>query len=260
MVADIYISLLRSLGQRVRDRRKAADLTRRELAQRAGLSERFLADIETGNANLSLLRFLDVAAALRVDAPTLLAEARAASAARPVVALLGLRGAGKSTVGARLADALQCAFHELDREVERHASLSLTEIFEFHGEGFYRRVEREVLTGLLAASRPLVLATGGGLVTESETFELLRARARTIWLKATPKDHWERVVAQGDHRPMANNAQAYQDLVAILAQRERSYEQADLTVDTSGRTVDAVVDEILRSPLVEGLATPGAAP
>lgn len=282
-------ALLDRLGERVRGAREQAGLARRELGERSGLSMRFLAQLEAGGTNVSVARLADVAGALGTTAAALLAdeergvsggrrrakaalrsaidglldgrseaelralrawlEARFASANGPIIALLGVRGAGKSTVGQQLAERLDLPFYELDALIEEAAGLSLAEIFELHGEAYYRRVEREVLGAFLDATPAAVLATGGSLVSDGETFRLLRRRAVTIWLKARPEDHFERVLRQGDQRPMARRPHAMAELKALLAARERLYAAADREVDTSDLSIDAIVDAI-----VEGLA------
>lgn len=212
------------------------------------MSERFLADIETGKANPSVLRLERVATALETSGAELLSGLAAAFSAggpRVVIALLGLRGAGKSTIGRALAERLGVPFYELDEDVERRMGLPLTEIFEVHGEAGYRRVEREVLRERLDTGEPCVLATGGGIVTDAETWDLLRARARTVWLRAEAQDHWDRVVAQGDMRPMAGDARAFANLQAILASRVELYGNAQLSADTSGRDIKSVLAELV---------------
>ena len=234
--------LLQSLGQRARARRLARGWTLREVAQRSGVSPRFLVQLEAGRGNISVRRLADVARALEVT-PASLIELPLENA-EPVVALLGLRGAGKTTIGRRLGRRLRVPFVELDRRIEQVANLSLAEIFSLHGEAYYRRLEREALEAVLRDERPLVLATGGGLVTASDTFALLRRSAVTIWLRATPEDHWNRVLRQGDRRPMADHPQAMSDLRSLLAAREPLYAAAAHTVDTSGLPVDRVVEAI----------------
>ncbi|MBL8751469.1 MAG: helix-turn-helix domain-containing protein [Planctomycetes bacterium] len=239
--------LLVRLGTTVRSLRKSRGWTRRDLARRTGISERFLADVETGQANPSVLRLVELAEALEV-APAALLAGEVAAACRHV-ALLGLRGAGKSTVGPRLAAALGCTFVELDSCIEAATGLQLSEIFQMHGEAYYRATERLVLSKQLAGE-PCVLAVGGGIVTDPQSFALLRRAARTVWLRAEPEDHWQRVIAQGDLRPMADNEQAFGDLRRILAERDPLYRLADAVVDTSARSVEQVVDAV-RAALAE---------
>jgi XRE family aerobic/anaerobic benzoate catabolism transcriptional regulator len=232
-------SFLGTVGARVRAQRERRGLTRRELSERSGVSERFLAQLETGQGNISLARFADVAAALAASPAELLAGTE--EARRPAaVALLGVRGAGKSSVGARLAARLGAPFVELDQTIEHTAGLTLGELFELHGEAHYRRLEREALRAVLDGS-PVVLATGGSIVSDSGSYALLRSRARTIWLRARAEDHWDRVIRQGDRRPMAENPHAFAELRQLLAAREPLYARAHHIVDTSGRSVDEVI-------------------
>jgi XRE family transcriptional regulator, aerobic/anaerobic benzoate catabolism transcriptional regulator len=234
--------ILSELGRRARARRLEHGWTLREIAERSGVSPRFLVQLEAGRGNISVRRLADVARALETTAADLLtdSDARAPS----VIALLGLRGAGKTTVGRRLARRLRMPFVELDRRIEQAADLTLSELFSLHGEDYYRRLERDVLDAVLDERRPMVLATGGGIVTSAETYAALRRATTTVWLRARPEDHWNRVVRQGDRRPMADHPQAMADLRSLLAAREPQYASAVHTVDTSGRDVDDVVEEI----------------
>jgi XRE family aerobic/anaerobic benzoate catabolism transcriptional regulator len=234
---------LEAVGSAVRSHRERLGWSRRELAAQSGLSERVLAQLETGAGNISLRRFADVAHALGTSPSALLGPADAPGAATPI-ALLGVRGAGKSSVGEALAQRLGVAFVELDQRIEAAAGLPLGELFALHGEAYYRRIEREVLTRLLAAPAQMVLATGGSIVNDPTNYALLRARCRTIWLAAGAEDHWNRVVAQGDQRPMAENPHAFAELRALLAARRELYAQADHTIDTTGHPVPEVVAAI----------------
>jgi XRE family aerobic/anaerobic benzoate catabolism transcriptional regulator len=236
--------LLEALGRQCRELRTGRGLTLRELARHSGLSPRFLVQVEGGSGNISVRNLAHLAAALGTTPAALLAGASEAVQA-PVVALLGLRGAGKTSVGRKLARRLRVPFVELDRRVEEAAGLTLAEIFALHGESYFRRLERQALECILDEGRPLVLAAGGGLVTSSESFELLRRRALTVWLRARPEDHWNRVVQQGDRRPMADHPEAMAELRRLLALREPLYAQAGATVDTSGLDVDGAVQTLV---------------
>jgi XRE family aerobic/anaerobic benzoate catabolism transcriptional regulator len=164
----------------------------------------------------------------------------------PIVALIGLRGAGKSTVGRDLARRLDRPFAELDGLIEDEVGLGLEEIFAIHGESYYRRLEREVLRQFVSGGTPAVLATGGSLVTDRTTFDLLKRSAVTIWLRARPELHLERVAAQGDRRPMAGRADPLSDLSALLKDRESLYAEADITIETTGLSAAEVTSEVTR--------------
>lgn len=238
--------LLHHLGVRVRELRTERGLSLRGLAQASGVSERYLSELEAGRGNISILRLSAVASALGSSGGALLLEAeRAVSSGSPrVVALLGLRGAGKSTIGPRLASRLRLPFFELDGLIEAAAGLSLGEIFALHGEATYRRLELEALRRFLAEHPSAVLATGGGIVGHAEAYALLRERAVTVWLRAAPDDHWDRVVSQGDDRPMADNPAARRELRRILSEREPLYARARHTVDTSRLGVSGSVEAL----------------
>jgi XRE family transcriptional regulator, aerobic/anaerobic benzoate catabolism transcriptional regulator len=235
--------VLRTIGQRVRTRRLERGATLREIAERSGVSPRFLVQLEAGSGNISVRRLADVARALDATLAELVAPP--SEPREPVVALLGLRGAGKTTIGRRAARRLRVPFVELDHRIELAANLRLAELFSLHGEEYYRRLERDVLQAVLDEDRPMILATGGGIVTSADTFALLRRSTITVWLRATPEDHWNRVLRQGDRRPMADHPQAMSDLRALLAAREPLYAAAAHKVFTTDRTVDDVVDEIV---------------
>ena len=236
------MSILEVVGRRVRRARAARGWTIRDLAERSGLSVRFLVQVEGGAGNISVRRLGDLARALQMAPADLLSDD--SGVAPQLVALLGLRGAGKTTIGRQLARRLRVHFVELDRRVEQMADMSLAQIFSLYGEEHYRRFEREALRHVIQENRPVVLATGGGIVAAPDTFALLRSAATTVWLRASPEDHWNRVVGQGDRRPMADHPQAMADLRGILTAREPLYAGADYTVNTSGREPGDIVDEL----------------
>ena len=263
---------LAAIGRRVRLARAQRGMTRRLLCQHSGVSERYIAQLEAGRGNVSVLVLRDIARGLGVAPVDLLGGALPAPAARAElnrtlarlsetqladatgmlarhfgpenqsarrqrVALIGLRGAGKSTLGRLLAEAHHWPFHELDREIERDAGMALSEMFELHGQAGYRRAERSALDRLLAIPSGAVIATGGSIVAEAASFDLLLAQCFTIWLRASPEEHMSRVIGQGDLRPMRDNRQAMADLKAILDSREPLYARADAVLDTSSRPV-----------------------
>lgn len=234
--------LLQGLGAAVRARRNERGLTMKVLAKNAAVSERFLAQLEAGEGNISVVRLEDVAEALGTSAAELLTRAK-----RPatVIALVGLRGAGKSSIGKELAKKLGVRFVELDELIVREAQMTLSAIFEIHGERYYRSLEREVLRRLLDEGEAVVVATGGSIVTDAETWGMLRSRARTVWLKATPKEHWDRVVEQGDVRPMRDRPRAKNELEQLLAARAPLYRESEIVVDTSKSTPRDVVERVL---------------
>jgi XRE family aerobic/anaerobic benzoate catabolism transcriptional regulator len=232
--------VIRRVGERVRALRKERGYTVKDLAKRANISPRFYAQLEAGQANIAIGRLALVADALQVSLEALVAEDQRPTA----VALLGLRGGGKSTMGPRLAEALQLEFVELDARIEDEAGLSLTEIFSLHGEDYYRRLETQCLHQLLDSESPAVIALSGGVVHNSDAFERIQRDCSTIWLKANPEDHMQRVIDQGDHRPVADRENAMADLRTLLAQREPLYRQAQITVDTSDLNVDAALSSI----------------
>jgi XRE family aerobic/anaerobic benzoate catabolism transcriptional regulator len=242
--------ILSTLGRKARELRRHRGLTLRALADRSGLSLRFLMDVEAGRGNISVRRLAELAAALETTAASLIASDDGQQPAT-VIALLGLRGAGKTSVGRRLARRLRLRFVELDHEIERRASLALGEIFTLHGEGYYRQLERETLLDLMASGQSVVVAVGGGLVTAPETYALLRQHATTVWLKARAVDYWNRVVGQGDRRPIDQHPRAREALQALIAERESLYARASVTVETTGLTLPETVNRI------EHALTPG---
>ena len=235
--------LLLEIGRKVRALRKERRLTMQQLADAAALSSRFVGELEAGRANISVLNLAHVAEVVGVKLTTLV-ELEAPQRPAGVISLLGLRGAGKSTVGAALAKKLAVPFVELDRLVETEAGMSASELFSMHGEAYFREREAHALRRFLDRHRHGVVAAGGGLVTSPETFELLLAQTATVWLKASPDDHWQRVVRQGDLRPMQNRPRAKAELRKRLKEREPLYARARLTCDTSGRSVDHVVAQL----------------
>jgi XRE family aerobic/anaerobic benzoate catabolism transcriptional regulator len=170
-----------------------------------------------------------------------------ADARRSRIALIGLRGAGKSTLGAKLAKRLDVPFIELDRIIEQECGVTLGVIFDLYGQSGFRRLEQECLERVLERNSRFVLATGGSLVSEHATFERLLTACFTVWLRATPEDHMQRVIAQGDMRPMAENRESMADLRRILSVREPLYGEADVAVDTSGRSVGESFDALLKA-------------
>jgi XRE family transcriptional regulator, aerobic/anaerobic benzoate catabolism transcriptional regulator len=228
-------------------------MSRPDLALKSGLSVRFLARIEAGDGNISLLRLAHLAAALGTTPEALL---RAPRARGEVIALVGMRGAGKSTIGPRLAARLDRPFLEMDALIQDAAGLPVDQIFELHGERHYRRLERETLQRILEREGPAVVAAAGGVVNEPSTWRLLLEKTTVVWLRARPEDHWSRVVEQGDRRPMADHPDAMAELRAMLAARESRYAQAHVVIDTSGRAPEELADRIAIELAVSERATP----
>jgi XRE family aerobic/anaerobic benzoate catabolism transcriptional regulator len=235
---------LSRLGERVRAWRAAHGTTRKALAATSGVSERYLAQLEAGQGNISVLLLRKLARAMSVAVETLVREAPDDAPLARRIALVGLRGAGKSSLGARLAAALGLPFIELDAEVEREAGAPLDEVFAMYGQDGYRRFERRALERVLAEHARAVIAAGGSLVTDADTYRLLRDSCRTIWLKAKPEEHMSRVMAQGDLRPFKGRSAAIDEIRRLLADRERLYALADATLETSGRSPKATLEEL----------------
>jgi XRE family aerobic/anaerobic benzoate catabolism transcriptional regulator len=272
---------LRRLGERVRMLRSQRGMSRKALAEHAKVSERYLAQLEVGKGNCSIVLLRRVARAIGLPItqlvqegaeppvdlvllsqflerlpPAALAEARdvllkrfgepSEDVRRRRIALIGLRGGGKSTLGRLLADRLGMPFIELDREIERRSGATLNELFDMFGQETFRRAEREALDEVLARHTHFVMATSGSIVTDPGTLELLLSSCFTVWVRAEPEDHMKRVMDQGDMRPMANSARAMDDLISILRSREPLYAKADIALATSGRTPTENLAELLR--------------
>jgi len=236
------------LGERVRAWRTERGVSRKALALASGVSERYLAQLEAGQGNISVLLLRRVAQAIRVPIEALVCE-REDEQRKDRIALLGLRGAGKSTLGVRLAEALGVPFVELDREVEREAGAPLADLFALYGQEAFRRFERRALERVLEEYPRAVIATGGGLVNDPDTYRLLRERCWCVWLKASPQEHMQRVLAQGDLRPFRGSPAAIDEIRRLLAERESLYGRADVLLDTTGRSPRQSLAE-LRARLV----------
>jgi len=234
-------TIVQGIAKVVRQRRKELGSTARVIADKANLSPRFYAQVEKGEANISIVRLEAVAQALAISLPDLIAKAQKRHSS---IALLGIRGAGKSSVGPLLAAACGLEFVELDAAIELKTGLNLTEIFSLHGEDYYRRTEVACLEELLEQGTPLVIALSGGVVQNALAYERVLESFTTIWLKARPEDYMQRVLDQGDHRPVANREDAMSELHALAQIRAPQYMRATLTVDTSGLTPQTVSQNI----------------
>ena len=263
---------LPSLGRRVRELRNRRGLTRRQVAQQADVSERHLAQLEAGEGNISVVLLDRIADALEVPIANLFSPQTEESAEkrwiqrflerlprrrleevvsrlmrdfgheekrrRMRIALIGVRGAGKSTLGALLAAESNNRFVELDQEIEKDTGMPLGEIFSLYGQSGFRAIEKRTLEKVLKQNERAVISVGGGVVSEKETFDYLLSHCLTVWVKAQPEEHMSRVMAQGEFRPMAANDQAMEDLRRLLEAREPLYRKADLVLDTSGASAD----------------------
>jgi XRE family transcriptional regulator, aerobic/anaerobic benzoate catabolism transcriptional regulator len=272
---------LAALGREVRRGRAKRGMTRRQLAQASHTSERYLAQIESGTGNPSVTVLRAIAQALDIPAANLLGEPVVHNSARAAlldavaelpdhrlaelaqliearflpsdradrarrIALVGLRGAGKSTLGRMLARHLGCPFIELDRLVEQDYGARIPDMIEIAGTATFRRHERAALARVIAEHEAAVITTAGGIVSDRESYALLLRRSHTIWIKAHPEEHMSRVMAQGDFRPMAQNREAMADLVAILDARGPDYARAQAQLDTSGEAVEQSFAKLLR--------------
>src|SRR5882724_3864495 len=278
-VSDPEAGFLEQLGQRVRTMRALRGMSRKVLAKVSGISERYIAQLESGKGNVSIVLLRRVSNAmgahledlipstdpapdwqvirdlLRKASPSQIAQAKDALAGGSTathrrtsfagIALIGLRGAGKSTLGKILAKKIGWTFVELNKEIERQNGLSVAEIIALYGQEGFRRLEQAALGQLLARKEPMVLATGGGIVSEPLTFDLILSSFYTIWLKAEPEEHMARVRGQGDLRPMADDRSAMAELRTILKSREPLYARASAVVDTAGLSADAAAARLI---------------
>jgi XRE family aerobic/anaerobic benzoate catabolism transcriptional regulator len=237
---------LARLGARVRAWRAQHGTTRKVLAQSSGVSERYLAQLEAGEGNISVLLLRKVARAMSVSVEFLIREEEeAAGAAR--IALIGLRGAGKSTLGRRLAESLGVPFVELDHEVEKEAGAKLGEVFAMYGQDAFRRFERRALERVLREEARAVIAVGGSLVTDPAVYDLLLGSCRCVWLKTSPEEHMSRVIAQGDMRPFKGRSAALGEIKKLLADRDALYARAGASIDTSGKSVKQSLEQLKRA-------------
>jgi len=284
---------LERVGERVRLARARRGMSRKSLSRASRVSERYLAELERGAGNASLLVLRQIADALSIEAAALvsdalerpvdltlalhqlerlspadLAEARrliaqrfgqAGPSAQGRIALVGLRGAGKTTLGQLAAQAQAVPFVELDREIERASGMELSEIFAVHGQAMFRSLERQCLETIVARFERVMIATGGSLVTEPATYDLLLSTCFVVWLSAAPDEHMSRVLAQGDLRPMADGPQAMDDLKAILESRTPLYAKANAVVNTGGKS-EAQAFAALLAAMPRSSASSEAAP
>jgi XRE family aerobic/anaerobic benzoate catabolism transcriptional regulator len=284
-----YLSLV---GERIRSLRSQRGITRKRLAISSGVSERFLAELEAGSGNASILLLRHLARILDVPIASIVGEGPESSAELTYMleflrhldqrelshiqqwldqhfgklhltdrlgrlALVGLRGAGKSTIGAALAKKLNLPFLELDRMIEKASGVPLSAMFDLYGQNGFRRFERTCLDELLASRTQFVLATGGSIVSEPVTYSRLLTSCYTVWLRAAPEDHMKRVIAQGDMRPIAQSSEAMSDLKRILSERGPFYAKADLVIDTSQKSAASAVASILAQMKQHAAQRPG---
>lgn len=270
------LEFLEQLGNRVRTMRGLRGMSRKVLSSASGLSERYIAQLEAGQGNVSIVLLRRVSAAMgahlediipsadmspdslvirdliRNATPQQIAKAKEILSGHGIprhagIALIGLRGAGKSTLGRLLAESIGWKFIELNKEIEKQSELSVAEILALYGQEGFRRKEQEALAHLLAQRDPIVLATGGGIVSEPVTFDLVLSSFYTVWLRAKPEEHMGRVRKQGDLRPMADNRSAMEELRTILLSREPLYARAAAEVDTAGLTIDKAAEKLRKA-------------
>ncbi|MDP7033226.1 MAG: shikimate kinase [Planctomycetota bacterium] len=288
METEMSNSLLQNIGKRVRRQRSERKLRISDLAKLSRLSTRYISEVERGKGNISICKLNEIAIALNVplrslipvtkkpnprqEMDALLEECTEQSLQRVLslasivlgkkrpkaIALLGIRGAGKTTVGTALASTLGIPFVELMSRIETLAGIPQAAIFSFHGEQYYRRLELQALTELLSSSEPCVVALPGGIVTHGEAFELVKESCYSIWLSAAPEEYLQRVYAQGDTRPMEGFSNAMVELRRLVDSRTPLYRQADLTQNTSGQSVKAMVASLCKS--IDARNTPSPIP
>jgi XRE family aerobic/anaerobic benzoate catabolism transcriptional regulator len=266
-----------AVGERVRKARERKGIARRVLSELSGVSQRYLAQLESGGGNISIALLYKVANALdhrvewlvgeedpwnseaarvadfyrqatteqRQRVMQILDPGRPAQLRRQRICLIGLRGAGKSTLGRLLGEELAVPFVELNRDIEEQSGMPVSELMALYGQEGYRRLERQAVERVVATSDSVVLAVGGGIVSEPETYGFLLRNFHTIWLKASAEEHMNRVRGQGDERPMAGNPKAMEELKSILTSREVLYAKAESIVNTSGKSVEDSVQDLM---------------
>ena len=284
--AEDVDAFIGAVGERVRKARQRKGIARRVLSELSGVSQRYLAQLENGDGNISIGLLYKVAQALdhriewlvgaddpwgsetaeiaelyrtassglRQKVKEMLSAAQPAQLRRQRIGLIGLRGAGKSTLGRRLGAALEFPFVELNRDIEEQSGMPVADVMALYGQEGYRRLERQALERVVATTDQVVLAVAGGIVTEPETFAFLLRHFHTIWLKAPPELHMKRVFEQGDERPMAGNPQAMAELTSILTSREALYAKAESFVDTEGRSIEESTRDLVEAVRALGVA------
>jgi XRE family aerobic/anaerobic benzoate catabolism transcriptional regulator len=284
--SDEVDAFIAAVGERVRKARQRKGMARRVLSELSGVSQRYLAQLENGRGNISIALLYRVAQALdhriewlvgaddpwgsegakfvelyraassdlRRKAMDVLVAAQPAQLRRRRICLIGLRGAGKSTLGRRLGAALSFPFVEINRDIEEQSGMPVADVIALYGQEGYRRLERQALERVVATTDTVVLAVAGGIVAEPETFAFLLDNFHAIWLKAPPEVHMKRVVEQGDERPMAGNPKAMEELTSILTSREALYAKAEIMIETVGKSIEESTQDLLRAVRELGVA------